>query len=134
MRSAAVLVLVVVLVVVLGGLGTVQAEEPRPAPAAERIAWFHRISDARKVATQAGRPLFVAIHVRPGVASPEATRRLERWIQVYADPAVVALSREFACVLRVIQAPEGKDPDRDTGPAAVGHEPASHGTPRWGCV
>jgi hypothetical protein len=97
-------------------MGTVQAEDDK---AAERVAWFHGISDARKVATQTGRPLFVAIHVRPGVASPEATQRLERWIQVYADPGLVALSREFACVLRVIQAPEGKDPDRDTGPAAV---------------
>ena len=32
---------------------------------------------------------------------------------------VVALSRQFACVLRVVQAPEGKDPDTEAGPAAV---------------
>lgn len=95
-------------------------EESGDAPvAAKRIAWFNQISAARKVAEQTGRPLFVAIHVRPGVASPAATRRLERWIQVYASPDVVKLSRAFACVLRVIQAPEGKDPDRDAAAAAI---------------
>ncbi len=97
----------------------VRAEDDLPPLKRERIAWFGRLSDARKVAEQTGRPIFVAIHVRPTVASPDATRRLERWIQVYADAEIVTLSRQFACVLRVVQAPEGKDPDTESGPAAV---------------
>jgi len=96
-----------------------RADDAQPAKDAAHVAWFQDMTLARKVAAQTGRPLFVAIHVRPGVASPEATWRLERWIAVYADAGIVALSRRCACVLRVIQAPEGKDPDADRAPAAV---------------
>ena len=99
--------------------GPVCADEPASSADTPRIAWFQEMAAARTVATQTGRPLFIALHVRPNVASPEATRRLERWSAVYADPEIVALSRQCACVLRVIQAPEGKDPDTDRGQAAV---------------
>ncbi len=103
----------------------VQAEDDVPeaaapkAPAGPRIAWFHNLTAGRQVAAQTGRPIFVAIHVRPAVASPAATERLERWIKLYRTPEIIDLSREFACVLRVIQAPEGKDPDADQAPAAM---------------
>ncbi len=91
------------------------AHTPKTGP---RIAWFHRMSDARKIATETGRPLFVAIHVRGSVASPAATARIERWSALYDEPSIVELSRRCACVLRVIQAPEGADPDKDGKPAA----------------
>ena len=91
------------LLALLGLAGVARAEEDR----GPRIAWFHDLGAARKAAEAAGRPLFVALHVRPAVATPGAAERLERWVEVYRDPALVDLSRRFACVLRVVQAPEG---------------------------
>ncbi|MDA1194913.1 MAG: hypothetical protein O2894_06980 [Planctomycetota bacterium] len=91
------------------------------APAAERIAWFTELAAAREVAAAAGRPMLVAMHVRPRVASPDATERTGRWLEAYADAGIVTASRAFACVLRVIAAPEGKDPDVDVGAIGVVH-------------
>ena len=94
--------------------------EDEPKGPTERIAWFSSLVEARKVAAKTGRPIFVAMHVRPRVASPAATARTARWLQAYHDPDVVALSRQLACVLRVTDAPPGQDPDVDAGaPAAV---------------
>ncbi len=114
MRAAAAL-----LCVLLGGLALAHAEDP-PTQAPEGVAWFTSLAEARKVGEATGRPIFVAMHVRPAVASPTATERTRRWLQAYTDPAVVKLSRQCACVLRVVSAPEGKDPDVDRGaPAAI---------------
>ena len=98
---------------------TAARAEDDDAPKA-RIAWFTSLADARKVAAETGRPIFVAMHVRPAVASPAATARTTRWLQAYHRSEVVALSRQLACVLRVVDAPQGRDPDvnRDA-PAAV---------------
>ncbi len=105
--------------VILLAAFTVRADEGEEV-AGPRIAWFASLADARKVAAETGRPIFVALHVRPRVASPAATARTMRWLKAYRDPDVVPLSRQFACVLRVTDAPEGKDPDVHEGaPAAV---------------
>ena len=110
--------LLLCLAVLFVGATSLRAEDGDPP--AERIAWFASLADARTLAAETGRPIFVALHVRPRVASPAATARTTRWLEAYHAPDVVALSREFACVLRVTDAPEGKDPDVDEGaPAAV---------------
>ena len=92
--------------VVLGLCARAGAEDPPRAP---RIAWFTDLAAARAVAAQTGRPLLVALHVRPPVATPEATLRTRSWLAAYAEPEVVTLSRQLACVLRVVPLPEGSD-------------------------
>jgi hypothetical protein len=85
------------------------------------VAWFTSLSEARKVAAETGRPLWIAMHVRPYVASPDASQRMEAWTAAYRDPRVVEWSRNFACVLRVISAPEGGDPDVDAAALSASH-------------
>lgn len=98
---------------------SVRADEEEGAKG-PRIAWFGSLAEARKVASETGRPIFVAMHVRPRVASPAATARTARWLGAYRDEGLIAISREMACVLRVTDAPPGQDPDVDEGaPAAV---------------
>lgn len=120
MRAPVVAGVVLLLVLLLAGRSLRAEDEPAGDAAAESVAWFTSLDEARKIAVETGRPIFVAMHVRPRVASPQATVRTKRWLQAYHDEGVVELSRELACVLRVNAAPEGKDPDVDQGaPAAV---------------
>ena len=115
MRRLALLAACLLLVIV----PTARAEEGEPG--AERVAWFTNLSLAREAATKTGRPIFVAMHVRPYIASPEASQRMEAWTEAYRDPRFVALSRRCACVLRVISAPEGRDPDVDAAAVSASH-------------
>ena len=94
---ASVLLSACVVLLITSSVSSVRAED-EPAGPKERIAWFSSLVEARKVAAKTGRPIFVAMHVRPRVASPAATARTARWLQAYHDPDVVALSRELACV------------------------------------
>ena len=71
-----------------------KAGSPDAPGAVERIAWFTSLKQARRVADETGRALFIAMHVRPYVASPDASQRMEAWTQAYRDPRLVEMSRQ----------------------------------------
>ncbi|MDF1702842.1 MAG: hypothetical protein P1V36_16960, partial [Planctomycetota bacterium] len=56
----------------LVGLGAARVHGEEEPAKADGIAWFSSLAEARAVAAKTGRPLFVAMHVRPRVASPAA--------------------------------------------------------------
>jgi len=114
-----------VLLAVLAGVllltSAVHAEDGAKAAPVERVAWFTSLQHARRVAAETGRPLFIALHVRPYIASPDAAMRMREWTRTYRDARLVELSRQYACVLRVISAPEGRDPDVDAAASSASH-------------
>lgn len=83
------------------------------------IAWFDDLPAARRVATETGRPLFIALHRLPRAASPQAAARFAAWIAVYQDEGVIAASRAFVCARRLVHAQEGLDPDDGRTPAVT---------------
>ncbi len=82
-------------------LAAPRARAEDDAPGRDGVAWFQTLAAARKVATATGRPVFLAVHVLPRVVTPRTEERTKRWQAAYRDEAAVALSREFACVLRL---------------------------------
>jgi hypothetical protein len=107
MRRRSLAVLLVAAPLVAGALGLqgsgVRASEPS-APGT--IAWFEQPEAAREAAREIGRPLWMAFHARPVHGSAAWPHDLRAWQELYADPDIVAASREFACVLGLKFFPE----------------------------
>ncbi len=94
-----------VLLALLAGWSPVAADDgdaPRKAPT---VAWFDDIPTARAAATKLGRPIWIALHPRIAEADAKWPLRVALWKTVYGDAALVAKSRGFACVLRMVGGP-----------------------------
>ena len=121
MRAAPATVLLAVFAGLVPLMSSVRAEDGAKAAPVERVAWFTSLQQARRVAEETGRPIFIALHVRPYIASPDAAMRMRQWGRAYRDPRFVKLSRQFACVFVSTSALEGHDPDVDAGAVSASH-------------